>query len=1498
MARDPAQVQFDTLAVEGALFTAEWLGKVASFAAPAQADSDYRVRAGFTLREEIALAWRSAQALWAQFDKARRLADQDPAAVTRRFVTELLQQVLGFPLRHAGQPVEADGRVFPISHFAFGDTVPVVSGMHTLALDAADARFGDPAGTRRRSAFGLLQEYLNAQNTTLWGIASNGLVLRLARDNASLTRPAWVEADLERLFSEERFAEFGVLWLLLHATRFGGETVAPSESVLERWRDACRDQGVRARDTLRDGVEQALLTLGNGFLSHPGNAPLREALANNRIGTREFFQQLLRLVYRQIFLLTIEERGILHPEPSDAAARELYAEGYSLRRLRDRAVRRNAHDRHHDLWEGLKLAWKGLSAGEPHLALPALSGLFAPDQCRDLDAARLENRHLLLALFHLAWLRDNHQPNAPLTRVNWRDMGPEELGSIYESLLELVPQVGDGNRRFAFLQGAETRGNARKTTGSYYTPDSLVQLLLDSALEPVIAGKLAGHPSGQAAIDALLSITVVDPACGSGHFLLAAARRIATHLARVMAESSGSGQPTPSDYRHALRQVVGRCIFGVDLNPMAVELCKVSLWLEALEPGLPLTFLDSHIQRGNALLGTTPALMAGGVPDDAWSPIEGDDRKIASALKKRNRRAAGGQRSMETMWTGSIQQEAQTVTQAVAALDAASDASPEALATKASQWDGILGSAEYRHQKLVADAWCAAFVWPKHAGALSDVAPTDDLWRQLRDGQGQPPALLVKTVTDLAAQYGLFHWHLQFPQVFVKGGFDVVLGNPPWERVKLQEQEFFASRSEEIANAPNAAARKRLIAKLPEVNPQLATEWSAASREAEGESRFIRDSGRYPLCGKGDINTYAIFAEHNRRIVAPLGRAGFIVPSGIATDDTTKDYFSSLATTGHLVSLYDFRNHDRLFYDVGHRRFKFCLLTISGEEVRASTASLVFFAESSEHVSDPSRMFTLTPNDIALFNPNTQTCPTFRSRRDAETNLSLYEVAGIFWREADEKNGNPWGLRFLAMFHMSGDSGAFKSQQQLLSSGGVLAGSSFLLGSSRHLPLVEAKMVHQFDHRFGDYADKPSGSLDTQLPDVPWERLADASYQPLARYWVPEDEVRDRLQGRWSRDWLLGWRDICRSTDERTLIASVIPRAAVGDKFLLMLPSSEPSLVACLYACLCSFVVDYAARQKVGGTSLKYFTMRQFPVLKPEKYLEATPWQPAVSLREFIVPRVLELTYTSWDLKPFGQDVGHDGPPFRWNPERRFLLRCELDAAFFHIYGRSREDAEYVMDTFPIVRRNDERAHGSFRTKQVILDIYDQMAEAVRTGNVYATRLDPPPADSTVAHGPRAPEVPTAPGVAPTMLPAEEAAILILALVHANGGSIRRSELARAFALRSMPSVLLKLAPVPLNDKAKQWAAKRSAQTLPDGQMTAALGALSSRSGVALGTDAASRAVVNTSATTPAETKIDEWFRFEARLLLNVLRSQPDEALKTIDTGLKGNDRTLLDEAA
>ena len=1313
----PAELAFDAISIEGGLLAADWLSRAAQLKASQQDPADYGVPKGIELRDEIGRSWRIAQAHWAEFEAGRR-AKADPDALSRRFVLSLLREALAFSdLVEQEPPLDMGAQSFPLTAIVGAGRVPVVTvaapserSSKKSALDEPHAQFGDEH--RKRSAFGLVQEFLNDSKDALWGLASDGLTLRIVRDNASLTRPAWIEIDLARIFTEGLYPDFAATWLVLHRSRFGRANQEPASCALETWRASAREEGTRARDRLRGGFEDAILALGQGFLAHPSNQALRKALHDGTLSKKAYFGELLRLAYRLIFLLAIEERGLLHPKGTAKDAEERYALGYSVKRLRDRSSRRAAHDRYCDLWEALKIVFRGLSTGEPALGLPALGGLFAPSQCPHLDGASVDNRALLGAIFKLCWLRE---PNG-LSRVNWRDMGADELGYVYEGLLELVPQITQDGRTFSFAGADESRGNARKTSGSYYTPDSLVEILLKSALDPVIESTIAKNP--QTPAKALLELAVVDPTCGSGHFLIAAARRIAERVARLQS----NGTPTPDDYRHALRQVVSRCIYGVDLNPLAVELCKVALWMEAVDPGLPLTFLDAHIREGNALLGTTRAVMGDEVPDEAWASLEGDDKKVVTSLRKRNKSERAGQRVLPF----GIPATAQDVRDAVEALDAAPDTTAADVLAKERRWSELLASEPWRHVKLVHDAWCAAFMWPKEkAGPLTDAAPTTAAWRALREGKSAPPKLLVETTEKIACDYRLFHWELAFPTVFARGGFDVVLGNPPWERVKLQEQEFFASRDDAIARALNAAERKKLIAELPVQNPALWGDWSRESRVAEGTSHFVRQSGRYPLCGNGDVNTYALFAEHNWRVLGPRGRAGFIVPSGIATDDTTKDYFQAIMRTRALRAMWEFENEGFFTAGKGHM-LRFALSTLAGSAEPAEAADFLFQGQSVDDLDDPRRHFALTAEDIEAINPNTGTCPIFRTQRDARLALTLYRRAGVLWREGLQ-DGNPWGLRFMRMLDMANDSGLFRTRGELAQAGWVLQNNRFVKDGQVMLPLYEAKMTHIYTHRSGSFEAAAPGERPHRLPTSSDEQLADPSYAPLPFYWVAETDVDAKLDGVWDRRWLLGWR---RVTDARAsvrcMVASVLPRSAVGDSYFLALPSISAKQSAALLGALCSLAVDYCARQKLGGINLLYYVVRQLPVFQPAGLSLQAAWDPLRTTLDWMLPRILELTYTAWDLQPFASDCGDEGPPYIWNPERRFVLQAELDAAFFHLYGISRDDAEYILGTFDVLERADVRQHGEYRTKRVVLECYDALAAAAASGEPYVSPLGPP----------------------------------------------------------------------------------------------------------------------------------------------------------------------------
>jgi len=611
-------------------------------------------------------------------------------------------------------------------------------------------------------------------------------------------------------------------------------------------------------------------------------------------------------------------------------------------------------------------------------------------------------------------------------------------------------------------------------------------------------------------------------------------------------------------------------------------------------------------------------------------------------------------------------------------------------------------------------------------------------------------------VRRLARDYRFFHWHVEFPHIFRtgngvadtavgwSGGFSCVIGNPPWEKIEVKEQEFFAQRKPEIANASNAAERKRLIARLASsddpADRELHAEFDKELRKSAGWTHLLKESDRYPLTGRGRLNTYAAFAETGRTVVAPVGRFGFVLPTGIGTDATTAPFFRDLVQRSALVAFLDFENEAFLLSHAVHHSVRFCLLTACGRNAQVRRASFAFGTRYMEHLG--SRRFTMPPEEILLVNPNTGTCPVFRSRRDAEITLGIYRRVPVLWREIPEEN--PWGLTFMqGLFNMASDAGLFQTREQLTDDGWTLDGNVFIRGFERMLPLYEAKMIHHFDHRLGTYEGQTEAQANVgTLPRLGLEQKTDPECVVQPRYWVPEFSIRNeekstedediydagvsaRLEAKgWNHDWLLGWRDICRSTDERTMICSLLPRVGTGDTVLLALADFRSAV---LDANLSAFVADYCARQKAAGTHLKYFTFKQLPVLPPENYDRPAPWSGSVVLASWITARVLELSYTAWDMQSLARDLGDDGPPFRWDDERRPLLRAELDAAYFHLYGIERDDVDYIMETFPIVKRRDEERFGEYRTKRLILGIYDAMADAARTGTPYQIILDPPP---------------------------------------------------------------------------------------------------------------------------------------------------------------------------
>ncbi|MDX0177645.1 Eco57I restriction-modification methylase domain-containing protein [Sinorhizobium meliloti] len=1496
-----ANIGLTAVSIEGGLISPDQVAVIAATAPDQKAAAEYGCPKGTNLRDEITRYFRIGQAHWQSY--ARLTAPTE--SQTTAFVKSLLEEAFGFEGLRGPNLHQQDGHTYRITLEAKGGRVHIVVAAPVSEADAftkALPHLGDEHGGTipRRSPSVLLQDWLNANAEFLWGLVFAGDRLRLMRDNASFTRPTYIEADLGAIFRDEMFADFTATWLLIHATRFGGENAAAADCALERWREAGLRAGTAARDRLGKSVKEALLALGQGFLD--ANPDLRVKLDENRTSMQAWFEQLLRVVYRLIFLAVAEDRELLHGPDASESARDLYASAYGFGHMRDRSARRASHDHHHDAWEAAKIVFRALEHGEKLLGLPALGGLFTRGETVDLDDAKLPNRAFLRGIFHLSWLMEDGRR----VRVNWRDMATEELGSVYEGLLELVPIREDHGRRFGFAEADEAKGNARKTSGSYYTPDSLVQTLLDSTLEPVLI-----HAEAEGGAAAILRLSVIDPACGSGHFLLGAARRMAARVAQLRDSEA-------PDYPAAMRDVVRHSIHGVDRNPMAVELAKVALWIEALEPGKPLTFLDNHIRCGDSLIGIfSIEALRDGIPDEAYEPLAGDDKELSKVYLRRNKEQREGKGS--TGFLANLKPPAALIDAARMLAEMPENTLAE-IAAKERAFNQLHKGPGWFNLKLACDAYVAAFFQPK-TGAASGPADTaattmpetDHMWAAARGDA--LPGPLVGVIDRTASGVSAFHWPLEFPAIMARGGFDVVVGNPPWERIKLQEQEFFAARDPEIATAPNKAARSVLIKALKQAESgtaraDLAAEFEFASRAAEASSVFVRKSGRFPLSGVGDVNTYALFAEHFARLVRARGRAGVIVPTGIATDSSTSAFFGNLVANNQLATLLSFDEIRRWFPTTDDRK-SFSLLSI-GEASRGVRAS--FEIGQLDHLADERRQIELTPEDFELFNPNTLTAPLFRTRVDRDLTRRLYRAAPVLIRDRPnhpDGDVNPWGVTFQTLFHMSNDSGYFRTAAQLLGENFRRDGTDWCHADGRrYVPLLEAKMIHHFDHRFGSYAGLSERPGDGSLPSTPDAIKADSSYEADPWYWVPlaETELRaarvparlkqyfrkDNAEGclkvlaQWvlgtldpsdlqasnlarsadrarshlrdvlgprslergvvggtfatwlnknadgaremGRDtpltdddiafikaqgadplaltaalinrkqprWLMGWRDICRSTDERTVIASVFPKVGAGDKILMMHHTRGVETAVPLLANLISLPLDFAARQKAGGTSFKYYYMKQLPVLSPHQFTREE--------HSFIASRVLELTYTSHSMRLWAEDLGHSGPPFAFDLLRRAALRADLDALFAIKYGFTRDELRYVLDpadtngaeypseTFRVLKRNEETSLGEFRTRRLVLEAYDRLSgshlanQPIEVRSIQPTSLD-------VA-------LPDAAWARPQQSNAGDTGAILAAVLKAMDGprSIRDVRLAAAFVME--PRLLV---PLLRPAKAAEW---------------------------------------------------------------------------------------------
>ncbi|MCE4266152.1 Eco57I restriction-modification methylase domain-containing protein [Rhodococcus globerulus] len=1362
---------FKSVRTVGTVLPSEALTRAVDLRMSGQKAADYQLSPGMAVNAAIARAWEAMLAAHREWTQSLdRLPLGDPA-------TKLTREKWLLPLLYElgwGRPEVVGGGLdvepglgetspphFPISHrLTWPNAAQPTVWVPLHLLGAGVSLDSRTEGVTARAPQSMVQDYLNREDRALWAVLSNGRSLRLLRDASTLAKQSYVEFDLDDIFTNQRYADFRLLFLTAHASRFAPRSESPATELaesdiepadsglkpedcwLETWRTTAIEDGARALLTLQQGVATALQHLGTGFVSHPANTALRDTLAHAQDADRDLHRALLRIAYRLIVLFVAEDRDLLHTLATESDARALYTEHFSTARLRRMAGTRGG-SRHTDLWEAHQIVTDALAGeGLPVIGLNGLGAtLFARENLSVLAGAKLPNNSFLAAIKALAEIDD---PATGIPRpVDYRNLDSEELGGMYEGLLAFTPRYDAGARTFGLEIAA---GNDRKKSGSYYTPSDLIALVLDEALNPLIDEAMR-TPDPEAA---LLALTVVDPAVGSGHFVVAAARRLAAAVATVR---TGDTEPNPIDLRAATADVIERCIYGVDLNDLAIEITKVALWLEAFDAHRPFPFLDAHFKVGNALLGTTPELLRHNIPDTAFAAIGDDDKPWTSKLKARNKaeRTADDDQLTFSFGPETLNVETTKFTKAAREADTGRAADLTRMRARADAWRALEADPDLIAAKLAGDAWCAAFVQPKTKTVgpepenfgTSGQGITHNTLRNIVENPDVVPETIIPSVQELARQYRFFHWHLEFPGIFTvsddgttadpatgwAGGFSCVVGNPPWERVKIQDKEFFTNIGRiDIADSKTAALRKKMIDALAEHDPALHQAYRHALRQSDGTTHLLLRSGRYPLTGQGDVNTYSVFAETMRTITAPAGTAGIITPTGLATDKTTAPFFSDTLSNKRLLAFYDFENEAKIFAGV-HHAFRFAVTAMAG---RRRAAARTRFAFLTRHLADvPARRFELAPDEVLAMNPNTGTLPMFRTRTDADITLGIYRRHPVLIRD-NAPEGNPWGLSFTRLFDMANDSGLFHQPEDLADA--EFNGWSYERDGREYVPLYEAKMLSHFDHRFSTYRDATQAQLNVgSLPRPTTDQHNDPHLEVLARYWIERPKVGEFLRGKWSRDWLLGWRDIARASDSRTMAPAVLPYTAVAGGFPLAFPRSGRE-AALLQAVWSSLPFDFVVRQKNAGTHLNMTLMRQFACPAPSVFADSASWHAGGTLASWVIPYVLELSYTSWRLQPYAQELGDNGAPFHWDPERRSLLRADLDAAFLQVYGLTRSESEHVLDSFPVVRKYEERDHGEYQTRRLVLEAYDRMATAIARGGTGWESLAEVPAGEGPRH--------------------------------------------------------------------------------------------------------------------------------------------------------------------
>jgi len=1282
--------------------------------------------------------------------------------------------------------------------FAAADNKDRAAQRYPLAIAVADAKAWDIGLDKRGSGAaadetpsGQILRYLSraevqSERRIQWAILTNGRHWRLYFQGAKSRLEEYFEVDLAWLLglkgiqgdleatarpaafaSDQAWSDhlLAVLWLMFRREAFlpGADGRTFHQIALAE----AREWESKVRQSLAGVVfGEVFPDLMRALVRADPQAP--EALDAAHLSTVR--EAAFTLLYRLLFALYAEDRDLLPKRDPNYGG---------LSRLRDDIAERV------DAGTTLSGRRKGyarvcaelfvtIDEGDDTLGVPPYNGgLFSErtPATELLDRAALPDADFAPLLDRLA----RTEKDGRRVRINFRDLSVQQLGSIYERLLEYEPVVDP-----AAKDGIAIRLNsfARKGSGSYYTPDELVKLIIERTVGPLVKERVDAFQERAAALasdrrrvelrlqelagldpaERILDLKIVDPAMGSGHFLVSLVDYLAEAVTTAMGEAKEAVEwadyLSPLDGRlNAIRNriraeadthgwlvrddqlvnknlikrfVLKRCVYGVDKNPMAVELAKVSLWLHTFTAGAPLSFLDHHLKCGDSLFGEWVRKALDEVAARGQLLLPNEIRQAEAAI--------AGMNFVENLTDAEIAE-----VRASAEAFHGVKAKTEPLRRFLDFWQAVKWLDLSQDEKKALQALFDGFFgqpFPVAAGLSPPIAPAGYENGPALFGNDAPQQLaiagtgvtsvgeylsvrgLLEKAHALAAEQRFLHWQIAFPGVWKnwtsaapEGGFDAVIGNPPWDRMKMQEVEWFAARAPQVARQARAADRKQMIAEMKAASNPLISLYERASTLAETAMALARSSGNYPLLSRGDINIYSLFVERAQALIKVDGVAGLLVPSGIASDLGASAFFRKVATAGRVLCLFDFENRRGdgrapFFPDIDSR-FKFSVFACGAPNRSVAETECAFFLRDPPEQVTAHRRFTLSATDFALVNPNTGTAPIFRTKRDAEIATAIYRRLPVLITHPNGVEKRAWPVRYLRMFDMTNDSHLFQTREALEKDGAYPAEQGhWRKGEQEWVPLYEGKMVQAFDHRAADVVmNLANVHRPAQQEALSEEEHADPTRLPSPQFWIDRAKAED-TEG---LNWVLGFKEITSPTNIRTMIAALMPAVAFGNKTPLLLPISRSNRSEWhLIADFNSFAHDFVVRQKVHGQTLNWFLVEQFPVVAAEHYTRRLGPRTA---GDIVKDHVLRLTYTAHDMAPFARDMGYvnkDGsvkPPIIWDETERRHLRARLDALYFILYGVTGEDdIRYILSTFPIVERKDREAFdGVYLTCELIL---------------------------------------------------------------------------------------------------------------------------------------------------------------------------------------------------